>query len=251
MAHSVLIVDDERLARVALRSLLEERDDISEIREAASVREAVDALRKTTPGLVFLDIQMPDGSGFDVLNQVEFTGSVIFVTAYSEFALRAFEVNALDYLVKPVDPERLAGALSRIESSSSEATEATAPLRPSDTTVLLESRRMRFVQVAKIVCVRSADDYTEVHIDGAGAALVSIKLRDWVARLPTELFIRVHRTALVNVGYIGEIISEDGRWMVVVRDVGTVPVSRQVAADFRRRAQGLEKVTASTKKRES
>ena len=116
MPIKAIIIDDERLARNELKKLLEQYPDISIIDEASNVDEAVEKIDLSRPDLIFLDIQMPGKTGFDLLAEIEKSPRVIFTTAYDEFALKAFEVNALDYLLKPIDPKRLADAIQKLQS---------------------------------------------------------------------------------------------------------------------------------------
>jgi len=116
MPIKAIIIDDERLARNELKKLLEQYPDISIIDEASNVDEAVEKIDLSRPDLIFLDIQMPGKTGFDLLAEIEKSPRVIFTTAYDEFALKAFEVNALDYLLKPIDPKRLADAIQKLQT---------------------------------------------------------------------------------------------------------------------------------------
>jgi len=115
MHKKAILIDDERLARNELRKLLQEYPEIEIVDEAANVDEAVKKIKEHTPDLIFLDIQMPGKTGFDLLNELEHTPDIIFTTAYDEYALRAFDVNALDYLLKPIEPKRLAEAIHKME----------------------------------------------------------------------------------------------------------------------------------------
>src|SRR6187551_4032785 len=118
--HRAIIIDDERLARNELKKLLQEFPEVEVIAEAANANEGIDKIESLNPDLVFLDIQMPGKSGFDMLTQLERAPHIIFVTAYDEYALKAFEVNALDYLMKPVEPKRLAEALLKVRQKEEE-----------------------------------------------------------------------------------------------------------------------------------
>ena len=227
----VLIVDDERLARVALRSLLSERDDVEIIGEADCVQSARDQLEKTRPDVVFLDVQMPGGWGFDLFNQ-EVSAKVIFCTAFEQYAVRAFEVNALDYLVKPVDPEGLDRALRRLASPEREPG---AALNQDDMVALREAKGLRLVPVRDLLYLQAADDYSEVHLVDGSFALVNITLRSWEARLPASDFIRIHRSSLVNLAHLQQVSLQDGRWQVMLRGGTALSVSRRMASDLKKR----------------
>ncbi|HEU4409126.1 MAG TPA: response regulator [Polyangiaceae bacterium] len=241
---SALIVDDERLARRELRTLLAAHDAIEVVGEASSVREAVRRVEALAPDVVFLDVQMPRQSGFELLDQVENSFRVVFVTAYDAYALRAFEVNALDYLLKPVRPDRLARTLDRLlapaeaEPPESPRPGAAAPddgsrrLEPDDHLFVSFDRRARFVRVRSIVCVCGAGDYSEVVLDDGQRALVSRTLRQWEERLPARAFVRIHRATIVNLDFVERVEkSDDEAYAVYLRGVeAPVTMSRRQAA---------------------
>jgi len=199
-----LVVDDERLARKDLISLLGGHDNISVVGEADDVSSAVNAIHMLNPDVVFLDIQMPGDSGFALLEKADVAAHVIFVTAYDEYAIRAFEVNALDYLLKPVNPERLAKALERLEQADKKPPLG-RKLNIDDRLFLMVGRFFKFLQVSAIVVIQAAGDYTEVlTTDGAkGLALKSMK--EWEARLPQQHFVRIHRSTIVNMDFIEKV----------------------------------------------
>jgi two-component system LytT family response regulator len=241
----VLIVDDERLARVALRSVLAERADVEIVGEADSVASARRKMAELSPDLIFLDVNMPGGSGFELFRE-PVSARVVFCTAYEQFAVRAFEVNALDYLVKPVGPEQIERALSRVPAapvvasgltgSAATGSEAQdAPLVLDDLVALRESHALRFVRVRDIVHLRAADDYSEVHLSSGRPALVDVTLRRWELRLPPADFVRIHRSSLVNLHHIDEVRYIDGRWEIAMRSSGEselLTVSRRVGREL-------------------
>lgn len=213
-ALRVLIVDDERLARRALRSTLAELDGASVVGEAGSVDEAAALVHEATPDVVLLDVQMRRETGFDLLDRIEAPVQVVFVTAYDAYAVRAFEVNALDYLLKPVAPARLAEALRRVRT-----TEAALPQQPpaqpdaafryDDLFFYEEGRQPRFIRIADIRYVEAAGNYTELHLAGAATALTATTLTEWEARLPAAHFARIHRSTIVNVEHVERIERAD------------------------------------------
>lgn len=206
----ILIVDDERLARRALRSILAPRDDIEIVGEAGGVDEAVARIRETMPDVVLLDIQMRRETGFDLLDRIDTPVHVIFVTAYDEYAVRAFEVNALDYLLKPVEPKRLAQALQRVRITDrvlpcdlgDQPADNPGTFRYDDLFFYEESRQPRFIRIRDIVYIEAAGNYTELHLDDETTALTSNTLRTWEERLPAKHFVRIHRSTLINVGHV-------------------------------------------------
>jgi two-component system LytT family response regulator len=202
-----LIVDDERLARHQLRSMLAAHTSIEVVGEADGVQKAIAAIRELSPDVVFLDIQMPGEHGFDLLNQLDRPLHVIFVTAYDEYAVRAFEVNALDYLLKPVNPDRLARAIERLSTSRSpEPTESVKrALEYDDHLFLTIGNGSRFLRINTIVHIRAEGVYTEVHTTDGKKALVLKALNEWEERLPEKHFVRIHRSSIVNIEYVERI----------------------------------------------
>jgi two-component system LytT family response regulator len=205
-ALQVLIVDDERLARRALRSALDEIDGVAVAGEAESVDAAARALRNEAPDVVLLDVQMRGETGFDLLDRLDTAVQVVFVTAYEEYAVRAFEVNALDYLLKPVDPERLAEALQRVRSTTTSLPEDDTAdpdhFRYDDLFFYEEGRRPRFIRIREIGAVEAAGNYTELVLADGATALTSHSLSTWETRLPDSHFVRIHRSSIVNVEHV-------------------------------------------------
>lgn len=187
-----LLIDDERLARQELRRLLTVHPAVEIAGEAASADEALPLVAKLRPELLFLDVQMPGRSGFDLLEALEETPHVIFTTAYEQFALRAFEVNALDYLVKPVVPERLAAALAKLSAPAE-------PALGADRQVFVrEGERCWFVKLREVVLLESEGNYTRLHFGGERAMILR-SLDALEARLDPEVFFRASRQHIVNV----------------------------------------------------
>ena len=213
---SILIVDDERHARETLRSLLERDSEIVVAGEAADGFAAVEAILGLRPDLVFLDVQMPAMDGFETLEALagEALPRIVFVTAYDRFALRAFDVNAVDYVLKPFDDERLFLALDRAKKAAREGSETGAV---GGVGALLESRadaplrrfpvrsrgRVRYVEIGDVDWIGAADQYVEVHV-GDKVHLLRRSMAELERRLPTG-FCRIHRSTIVNVDRIQEL----------------------------------------------
>lgn len=199
MPIPALIVDDEAAARSELRRLLEPHGEIEVLAECGSVSEARGWLERVRPAVVFLDIQMPQASGFELLPHVPSGVRIVFVTASDRFAVRAFEVNALDYLLKPVDPGRLAGALARLGPQQPREPKA---LEIDDSAfVTLESGHL-FLRVRDIVAIRADGDYTRIAMTDGRSHFVRQLLGTWEERLPPQHFLRVHRSAVVNLRHV-------------------------------------------------
>ena len=200
-----LIIDDERLARRDLISLLNEHDNITVIGEADDVPSSAKAIQTLNPDVIFLDIQMPGESGFDLLEKIDVDAHVIFVTAYDEYAIRAFEVNALDYLLKPVDPDRLAKALERLELQVSDTPLKLRKLNYDDRLFLMLGRHFKFFKVKTIMNISAAGDYSEVLTSDGNKGLTLKSMKEWEIRLPIQHFIRIHRSTIINMEYIERI----------------------------------------------
>jgi two-component system LytT family response regulator len=234
-----VIVDDERLARAVLRKLLAAGHlDVQIVAEADSVDTALDAIATHDPDLLFLDVQMPGGEGTSLFERVDFLrAQVVFVTAHDRYAVRAFEVHALDYLLKPVAPERLRDALDRVRARLTTPAPVFAPpqaedlhpLDPDELVCLPYRDAMRFFRVRDLTHLAAADDYCELHLADGVMVLSSTPLRDWEARLPAS-FLRVHRSHVVNVDHVAEVVPAGSAWVVHLRGGGEVPMSRRQGA---------------------
>jgi two-component system, LytTR family, response regulator len=241
----VLIVDDERLARSALRTLLAAHPTVAVVGEADSVDAAVTAIARYRPDVVFLDIQMPGTNGFALFDRVAATFRTVFVTAFDEFALRAFEINAIDYLLKPVSATRLALTIERLlvpdttppmgPLALTPADRVTRPLEADDFLFLSADRWAGFVRVADIVCISANGPYADVVIAGGRCTLVLKSMKEWEDRLPERLFVRIHRSTIINIRFVEHV--EKGvnySYQVHVRHMATpLAVSRRHAARLR------------------
>ena len=228
----VLIVDDEHLARALLREYLASHADVEIVGECANGFEAVKAIGELDPELVFLDIQMPKLDGFEV---VELAGSkphYIFATAYDAFALRAFEVHAIDYLLKPFSRERLAQALAHARSRKAqpqlEAVVQEAAQRHGylERILIKDGARVHVVAASSIDYIEAQDDY--VQVTSAGKAwLKHQRMAELEAQLDPQVFVRIHRSYIVNVGAIARIepASKDN-YCAVLKDGVKLPISR-------------------------
>ena len=232
-----ILVDDERLARLELRSMLEEYPQIQVVGEADGVDAAVELIRATEPEVVFLDVQMPGCSGFDLFERVDVTFKVIFATAYDAHAIRAFEVNALDYLLKPISPRRLASAVERLALEERPPERGTRKLEYGDRLFLTADDSPRLLKVDAIECIRAAGDYSEVYVAGCGKLLVQKPLKEWEERLPENHFWRIHRSTIVNVEFVDRI--EEGlnrSYLIYLRGIPEpFLVSRRYAGELRAR----------------
>jgi len=231
-----LIVDDEALARSDLRALLSDISSITVVDEADNIQKAVESIKKFQPDVIFLDIQFPRESGFDLLDKINTKAKIIFVTAFDKYAIRAFEVNALDYLIKPVDPERLANTLERVKGRTPDEHKQT-PFNYSDSIFIEHSHNFYFVKINSIIMISAVGAYTEV-ITSKGHKMVAHKsMKEWEERLPQNAFIRIHRSTIINTEYIEKM----DRWYnyslrVHLKGIEKpVPISRRYMAAIRER----------------
>jgi two-component system LytT family response regulator len=232
--HLAVIVDDERLARREMCSLLAAFPQIEIAGEAESVGSAAALITETRPDVVFLDIQLSGETGFDLLERIEAGVRVIFVTAFDAFAIRAFEVNAVDYLLKPVNPERLATAIERL-GRPHEKPNAHRPLEIDDRVLIEADERSFFIKVSDIAHIASAGDYSEVHTSDSRKFLVEKPLREWEERLPEKHFARIHRQSIVNLDQVEAIETWFSRTLQVRMKTGGEPlaVSRRFASKLK------------------
>lgn len=232
-----LIVDDERLARKELIKLLEEHPSVEVVGEAANAEEANQMVNDLNPDLLFLDIQMPGKTGFQLLEELDFVPLVVFTTAYDEFALKAFEVNALDYLLKPIQAERLAETISKLtEKEKAKTTAAQSPDRKlglQDQVFVKDGDRCWFVSLSNVRLFESDGNYIKVYFD-ANRPMIHKSLNALDERLDERAFFRASRKHIVNLSWVEGIEPWfNGGLMVRLRGGDKVEVSRRQAAKFK------------------
>ncbi len=235
-----LIIDDERLARKELMNLLTKHPEIEVVGECQNADEAAEMIEKLQPDLIFLDIQMLGKSGFDLLNDLEYLPRVIFVTAYDEFALKAFEVNALDYLMKPVEPQRLALAIEKVQSDMEEAeTPSDQPtvrdgvLRATDQIFLKDGEKCWFVTLGDVRLFESEGNYVRVYFNQF-KPLILKSLNNLEKRLDGRDFFRVNRRHMVNLRWIDKVEPWfNGGLQLTLKSGDKVEVSRRQTSRFK------------------
>jgi two-component system LytT family response regulator len=201
-----IIVDDERLARMNLRRLLEPFPDIEIAGEASSCENAVELINIYKPQLIFLDIQLSGETGFDLLDLIDNSIKIIFVTAYDEYAIRAFEVNAIDYLLKPVNPERLKVSMERlINKEKTQKSEAKSYEYSDSIYVRLNNYASRFIKISSITFIEPVGNYSKIVTIEGKHCLVLKTLKQWQEELPDNNFVRIHRSSIVNIEHVDHI----------------------------------------------
>jgi two-component system LytT family response regulator len=234
-----IIIDDERLARAELKKLLQEFPEVEVVDEAANAEEGISKIEAQRPDLIFLDIQMPGKTGFDMLSDLEKTPQVIFTTAYDEFALKAFEVNALDYLLKPVEPKRLADAIQKLHFTENKdlrpITEHSnnSILSENDQVFVKDGERCWFVKLNEIRLFESVGNYAKVFF-GPNKPLILKSLNALEERLDEKFFFRANRKHIVNLRMIEKIEPYfNGGLLLELKGGEKIEVSRRQTVKFK------------------
>jgi two-component system LytT family response regulator len=235
-----IIIDDERLARAELRKLLQEFPEIEVIDEASNADEGLQKIEAGNPDLIFLDIQMPGKTGFDLLSELDRAPQVIFTTAYDEYALKAFEVNALDYLLKPVEPKRLADAMMKLHNTEGNGgNHSFAPdanrslLTEADQVFVKDGERCWFVKLSEIRLFESVGNYAKVFF-GAHKPLILKSLNALEERLDERTFFRANRKHIVNLRMIEKIEPYfNGGLLLELKGGEKIEVSRRQTVKFK------------------
>lgn len=210
MTKKAILIDDERLARTELRRLLADFPEIEIIDEAANADEALDKIDIHQPDLIFLDINMPGKSGFDLLQELDKSPMVIFTTAYDEYAVKAFEVNALDYVVKPIEPKRLADTIHKVNEAFKKETVAIQEaakkglLNENDQVFVKDGERCWFVRLGDIRLIESVGNYAKVYF-GSYKPLILKSLNALEERLDEKVFFRANRKHIVNLRMVEKV----------------------------------------------
>lgn|SRR5690606_13232642 len=236
-----IIIDDERLARTELKKLLQDFPEVEVIDEAANAQEGIQKIEALRPDLIFLDIQMPGKTGFDMLSELEKSPQVIFTTAYDEYALKAFEVNALDYLLKPVEPKRLADAIQKISQQPVQPREHNIAsenfnqslLNEHDQVFVKDGERCWFVKLTDIRLFESVGNYAKVFF-GTNKPLILKSLNALEERLDEKMFFRANRKHIVNLRMIEKIEPYfNGGLLLELKGGEKIEVSRRQTVKFK------------------
>lgn len=220
-----LIIDDERLARVELRRLLAVHPEVEIAGEAGHGEEAIERISELAPDLIFLDIEMPGMTGFHLLERLDGVPQVIFTTGYDQYAIKAFEVNALDYLLKPIAPERLAAALARVRPA--------APARRLEQVFVRDGERCWIVRLADVFLLESEGNYTRLCF-GKERPLIRRSLNALEEQLDPATFFRANRRQIVNLKWVDQTaVGIAGALTMTLRGGAEVEISRRAAARLR------------------
>ncbi|MBS1598259.1 MAG: response regulator [Bacteroidetes bacterium] len=237
-----VIIDDERLARNELKKLLQDFPEIEVVAEAANANEGIEKIDSLNPDLIFLDIQMPGKTGFDMLAELDKAPDVIFTTAYDDYALKAFEVNALDYLLKPVEPKRLADAIHKLQMEEGKDREIISDeeipvnrslLHEHDQVFVKDGERCWFVKLSDIRLFESVGNYAKVYF-GSNKPLILKSLNALEERLNEKIFFRANRKHIVNLRLIEKIEPYfNGGLLLELKGGEKIEVSRRQTVKFK------------------
>ncbi|HPI54451.1 MAG TPA: response regulator [Chitinophagaceae bacterium] len=229
-----IIVDDERLARSELKKILANFPEIEVIEEAVNVQDAVEKIETLQPQLIFLDIQMPGKTGFDLLEMLEHTPKVVFTTAYNEFAIKAFEFNALDYLLKPIETKRLSEAIEKVKRGIDHDTNAKKhALGEQDQVFVKDGERCWFVKLGEVRLFESVGNYARVFF-GTNRPLILKSLNSLEERLNPKVFFRANRKHIINLQMISKIDNQyNGGLKVTLLGGEEIEISRRQAVKFK------------------
>ncbi len=234
-AITTILVDDEKLAREGLKALLKEFPEIEIVGEATNADEAIDLIDRLKPQLMFLDIEMPEKSGFDLLEELIETPCVIFTTAYNEFAIKAFEVNALDYLLKPIQSQRLREAIGKVKKQLADIVQdrERSTLSEQDQVFIRDGDKCWFVKLTDIRMIESAGNYAKIFFD-THQPLIHKTLNALDERLSTGIFFRANRQQIINLRYIEKIEPFfNAGFLIYLKDGTKVEVSRRQSVKFK------------------
>jgi len=237
MTIKAILIEDERLARQELRDMLEAFPQIKIIDEATNVAEGIMKIEEQKPDLIFLDINMPaNKTGFDLLEVLDYTPKVIFTTAHDEYAIKAFEVNALDYLLKPIEEDRLKESIDKVEASleTNEGNISTAKkLNAKDKVFVKDGERCWFVKIGEVRFFENAGNYSKVVFDKY-RPLILKSLNALEERLDDDLFFRANRRQIININSIASIHPHFNGGLKVILSCGEeIEVSRRQASKFK------------------
>jgi len=229
-----IIIDDERLARQELKNLLAAHKEIEVVAECANAEEAKEKIASISPDVIFLDIQMPGKTGLELLEEISALPEVVFVTAYDEYAIRAFEINALDYLLKPVQPQRLSETIKKLLNKEGvERKENDSPLNEEDQVFVKDGEKCWFVSLKNIRLFESEGNYVRVYFD-TYRPLILRSLNSLETRLSEKSFFRASRKHIINLKWVDSIETWfNGGLMVKLKGGQEVEISRRQAVKLK------------------
>jgi len=231
--YKVIIIDDERLAREEVKRHLEIHSEFIIVGEASNANDAKQLIEAKQPHLIFLDIKMPEKSGFDLLDELATIPEIVFTTAYSEFATKAFEVNAIDYLVKPIREERFLNSIERVKKELSKIKETPSHFLMHHKIFIKDGERCYFVPLTDIRYIESLENYARLHFIG-NKAMIKKSLNTIEEKLDSTVFFRINRSQIININFIKEIQQSFNNRLKIVLDTDeTFDVSSRQSVRFK------------------
>lgn len=228
-----IIVDDERLARKELRNLLSEFPNVEIIEECDNAETAITLVDELKPDVVFLDIHMPGKDGFGVLEELDYMPHIIFITAYDEYAIKAFEVNALDYILKPIQPERLREAISKVTVQDNDKVSDSDKLGVNNLVFVKDGEKCWFVKLENVPMFESEGNYVRVYFDN-NKPLILKSLNNLANKLDENVFFRANRKFIINLNWVENIESWfNGGLMVKLKNGEKIEISRRQASKLK------------------
>ncbi len=202
-----IVIDDKWLFREELKTFLLDYPEIELVGEAQNIAESIKLIKAVNPDVIFLDIQLSGETGFDLLEKINITSKIIFITAYNQYAIRAFEVNARDYLLKPIRKDRLTQAIKRLLPMDEEGDtqKSDNKLEYNDLVYLMINGSLKFIKVSRLKCITAERNYSYIICSNNKKYLVSKTLVDWEKILPGKYFVRIHRSTIVNFEFVEKV----------------------------------------------
>lgn len=232
--YKTIIIDDERLAREEVKRALENYPEFEIIGEANNVDKAKDLIENTQPDIIFLDIHMPEKSGFQLLEELGTVPEVVFTTAYDQYAVKAFEVNALDYIVKPIREERFAKTIEKIKKELVKGEKEVAPFLRHRKIFIKDGENCYFIPLSNISLIESVENYARLYFNGK-TVLIKRSLNLLEEKLDPSLFFRINRSQIINTEYITEIHPYFNHRLQITLSTGqTLQISNRQSAKFKR-----------------
>lgn len=233
--YKVIIIDDERLAREEIKRYLKDDDSFKIVGEASHVEEAIVLITSENPDLIFLDIQMPEKSGFDLLNELTTTPEIIFTTAYSEYATKAFEVNAVDYLVKPIRMERFDQSIKKVKKELSRVVGQRENLSANHKIFIKDGEKCFLIPLSEIRYIESLENYVRFHFN-EDKAMLKKSLNSIEEKLDPKVFFRINRSEIINLNFIHKISPGFKNKLKIELETGeTFDVSSRQSVRFKNR----------------
>lgn len=236
----VIIVDDERLSREELKRLLKEYPEVEVVAECANAEEGKQKIEELKPDLVFLDIEMPDKNGFEMLNEISAIPEVVFISAYDEYAIKAFEVQALDYLLKPIEAQRLAECIKKYQIKEEKGTtipRSTEKLKSNDYILIRDGERHWFIAIKDVIIFESVGNYVKIHLSNnniQGHPIIFNSLNNLEERLPEKVFFRANRKFIINVSHIASVsLWVNNGYIIKLSNGMEIDMSRRQSVKFR------------------